>query len=249
LSATASSRLAVVVLAAGRGKRFPGVLSKVLVELDGKPLVGHVLDAVAELRPWRTVVVVGHGKDEVRRRLGGRSLETVDQGEPHGTGHAVQVAGSALGRASCVVLVLNGDVPGVRAVTMRRLVETLEDGTAAAILTAEVEEPGAYGRIVRRADGRVEAIVEAADATAEILRLREINVGSYAFRAPDVFDVLAQVTDDNAQGEIYLTDVVARLVARGEAVAAVVLDDPVEGSGVNTPEDLDRLRSGGPAGG
>lgn len=243
-SSAGGRRFAAVVLAAGRGKRFPGVASKVLVPVAGRALVLRVLDALAPLAPHRVVVVVGHGKEAVREAVAGAGVETVDQGEPRGTGHAVAAAGAVLGEESLDLLVLNGDVPLLRTATLGRLLDELDRATAAAVLlTAVVPDPQAYGRVVRRADGTVRAVVEAADATAEERAIREINVGAYAFRAPEIFAVLAGVGSDNAQGELYLTDAVRALVGRGERVSAVVLDDPLEAQGVNTPAEREALEA------
>jgi len=241
-------RLAAVVLAAGRGTRFPGVPSKVLVELHGRPLVRHVLDALAPLAPERVIVVVGHGKDAVRAALATSGVETVEQGEQRGTGHALLAAAPVLGGEAHDLLVLSGDVPGLRTATLQALLDGLRRTGAAALATATVADPARYGRVLRREDGSVAAIVEAADASAEELRVPTINVGAYAFRAPEIFEILAEVGDDNRQGEVYLTDAVARLVGRGLRVEPVELEDPREGMGVNTREELEAMERDGNVG-
>lgn len=234
--------LAVVILAAGRGKRFPGVPSKVLVSLGGRPLVVRVLETVRELGPARVVVVVGHGAEHVRAALAGHAVEFALQGEPRGTGHAVLAAGALLGLAPSEVLVLNGDVPLLRAETLRRLLKVRRKHDAGcALVSAVVPDAGAYGRIVRRLDGSVGGIVEAADAPRELLAVREINVGAYVFRSPELLEILALTGDRNAQGEIYLTDAVNRLAEQGSPIAALILDDAAEGLGVNSPEELEEL--------
>lgn len=239
-----TTALAVVVLAAGRGTRFPGVASKVLVPLAAKPLLLHVLEQAKELTPSRTIVVVGHGRDAVEAVLRGRDVETAVQGVPLGTGHALMSAASALAGFEGAVLVLNGDVPRLRATTLRRLLARLDDARVGGVILSAVLDDGAsYGRVRRGADGRVLGIVEAVDADAATLAIREINVGAYAFRAPLVFAVLAALGSANAQGEIYLTDSVAGLVSRGYLVEAVVLDDPGEARGVNSPADLAMLEA------
>ena len=234
--------LAVVVLAAGRGTRFPGVASKVLVELAGRSLLRRVLDAVATLAAERVVVVVGHGKEHVVRALDGTGVETVEQGEPRGTGHAVSAAARRLGDRAYDVVVVNGDVPLLRPETLLRLRATLRaPEVAAGLLTAVVDDPAAYGRIIRRADGGVEAIVEAADASDAELAIREINVGGYALRAPRLFADLAALGTDNVQGECYLTDAVRLLTAAGERVVAVPVGEASEALGVNSAADLAAL--------
>jgi bifunctional UDP-N-acetylglucosamine pyrophosphorylase/glucosamine-1-phosphate N-acetyltransferase len=213
----------------------------VLVRLSGRALVEHVLDTLSGLPGCRTVVVVGHGKEAVIAALDGRALEFADQGEPRGTGHAVLTAGRMLADHVGPVLVLSGDVPGVTLVTLERLLAAVRAGSAAALLTARLDEGGAYGRIVRRSDGTVAAIVEAADAGPETLAIREINVGAYVFRAPEVFAILEALRPDNAQHEIYLTDVIRELVEGGERVAGIEVGDAIEAAGVNTPQELDQL--------
>lgn len=216
---------AAVVLAAGKGTRLRSTTPKVLHEAAGRPLLGWVLHALAEVEVTRIVVVVGHGGEAVQayaQSLGLPGLTCVTQTEQRGTGHAVRVAleAGALDDSDQVV-VLPGDVPGVSADTVRRLVQG-RGGAAAAVLTTRVTDPSGYGRIVRGADGAVAAIVEQADADDAQRAILEINAGLFAFRREDLQRALSALTTDNAQGEEYLTDTVALLTADGgvEGIAA-----------------------------
>jgi len=227
--------LEIIVLAAGQGRRMHSALPKVLHRLAGKPLLAHVLAATQALAPRRIVVVHGHGGGEVRAAFSGARVEWVEQAEQLGTGHAVMQALPRID-AGTEVLVLYGDVPLVRADTLRRLADAARSGLA--ILTADAPDPAGYGRIVRAAGGRVARIVEHQDATDEELAIREVNVGFLAARAAKLLAWLAQVRNRNAQQEYYLTDVVGHAVAEGVVVNAIKAPHWHEVMGVNSRHDL-----------
>ena len=227
--------LEVVVLAAGQGKRMHSALPKVLHCLAGKPLLGHVLDTAGALAPHRVAVVHGHGGAEVRAAFVGRQVAWVEQQEQLGTGHAVMQALPALDDEA-EVLVVYGDVPLVRAETLRRLADAARGGLA--ILTADAPDPTGYGRIVRSAGGRVERIVEHKDASPEELAIREVNVGFLATKVSRLRAWLGRVSNRNAQGEYYLTDVIGLAVADGVVVSAIKAADWHEVTGVNSRHDL-----------
>jgi bifunctional UDP-N-acetylglucosamine pyrophosphorylase/glucosamine-1-phosphate N-acetyltransferase len=227
--------LEVIVLAAGQGKRMHSALPKVLHRLAGRPLLAHVLAAAQALAPRRIVVVHGHGGSEVRAAFADLRVEWVEQAEQLGTGHAVMQALPQVD-AGAEVLVLYGDVPLVRADTLRRLADAARSGLA--ILSADAPDPTGYGRIVRSSGGRVERIVEHQDATDEQLAIREVNVGFLAAKASKLGAWLAKVRSRNAQQEYYLTDVVAHAVAEGVVVSAVKAADWHEVTGVNSRHDL-----------
>ncbi|HVE64658.1 MAG TPA: bifunctional UDP-N-acetylglucosamine diphosphorylase/glucosamine-1-phosphate N-acetyltransferase GlmU [Mycobacteriales bacterium] len=220
----------VVVLAAGAGTRMKSSVPKVLHEVCGRTMLGHVLAATAVLQPERTLVVVGHGRDAVTASLPSWATAVV-QAEQRGTGHAVRLALEAVPDVEGTVLVLYGDMPLLRAETLQAVV----DGRAgdATLLTVEMPEPAGYGRIVRSADGSLTRIVEDKDADALQRAITEINVGVYAFGARQLREALTRVSTDNAQGEEYLTDVIALLVTDGRAVSAVLAEDHHEMLGVN----------------
>jgi bifunctional UDP-N-acetylglucosamine pyrophosphorylase / glucosamine-1-phosphate N-acetyltransferase len=231
---TPRGELAAVVLAAGQGTRFRSDLAKVLHLAAGRTLVGHVLEALRPLGIGQVVVVVGHQADEVRdaaAAVGLDGLATVLQAEQRGTGHAVQQAMPALGEHIRRVLVLPGDTPLLTAATLEALLAA-GDGTPAALLTAELDDPSGYGRVVRDAAGQVAAIVEQKDAGADELAIREVNAGMYLIERELLEAALGRLDDDNAQGEVYLTDVVGILADDGHAVTPLVVDE-ADVAGVN----------------
>jgi bifunctional UDP-N-acetylglucosamine pyrophosphorylase/glucosamine-1-phosphate N-acetyltransferase len=229
-----------VILAAGKGTRMKSARAKVLHPVLGVPLVEHVVRAVQALQPDPLVLVVGHQADEVEAAFAGRGVAFTRQDPPLGTGHAVLAARERYAaHADRTLLVVNGDVPLLRSETLAALLEThRRAGAAATLLTAVLDEPAAYGRVVRDPQGAVRAVVEARDATSEELAVREINAGIYAFDVPALVEALRELRPQNAQGELYLTDVIRLLRAAGRPVAAVVSADPREALGVNTVSEL-----------
>jgi bifunctional UDP-N-acetylglucosamine pyrophosphorylase/glucosamine-1-phosphate N-acetyltransferase len=236
----------VVVLAAGEGKRMKSALPKVLHPLLGRTLVGHVLAAAAAARAERTLVVVGHGAEQVRAHLSATMPEAtpVVQAEQRGTGHAVRVALAAAPETTGTVVVLNGDVPLLRPETVAALLAAHEaEAVAATVLAAEVADPTGLGRIVRDPAGNLERIVEERDASAAERAVREINAGIYAFDAALLRDALGKLSTDNDQGEEYLTDVFGLLAAGGHPVAVHVAPDATETLGCNDRAELAALRA------
>ena len=227
--------LEILVLAAGLGKRMRSDLPKVLHPLAGRPLLAHVLDTARELSPRKIIVVHGHGADYLKKAFSEKDLEWVLQAEQLGTGHAVVQAMPRVG-ADASVLLVYGDVPLVRAATLKRLLDAAGDGLA--VLTAELEDPAAYGRVVRDASGRVKRIVELRDAGPDERAIREINAGFYALGARRLSGWLKKLKNDNAQKEYYLTDLVGLAVADGVPVAAVKADHAWEAAGVNSKAEL-----------
>ncbi len=230
--------LEIIVLAAGLGKRMRSDLPKVLHPLAGRPLLAHVLDVARALAPRRIAVVHGHGAEKVRAAFPDTSIAWVLQAEQRGTGHAVQQALKQIA-ADAEVLILYGDVPLVRATTLKRLLEAAREGVA--LLTAEPPDPQGYGRIVRDAGGRVARIVEQKDASAAELAIREVNAGFMALGARRLSSWLGRISDKNAQKEYYLTDVVGLAVAENVPVTAVKVEDHAEVAGVNSKQELAAL--------
>ena len=236
----------VCILAAGKSTRFLSSGPKVLQPVCGRPLLGWVLDQARALEPERIVVVVGHKGDEVRERIqaeaeGGPEIVFVTQTEQKGTGHAVQVAFEHFADAPGPAVVLYGDMPLLRADSLRELVTSFEAHRAAAV-TAVAERPRGFGRILRGEDGAFRGIVEEKDATEEQRRIREVNVGVYAFAREDLAELLPGLRADNAQGELYLTDLLGAVIERGGSVGTVTLEDEAEGIGINTLEHLTEAR-------
>ena len=234
-----SRRIVAVVLAAGLGKRLRSSAPKVLARVAGRPLLSHVLRALGALSVARTVVVVGHGADEVEKEFGGAGVEFARQREQRGTADALLAAKAALAGHSGPVIVLYGDTPRLRAEALTTLLDSHRaSGAAASLLTAERPDPEGYGRVIRDAGGEVADIREDRDLTAEERGIREFNPGVYCFEAPLVFEALPRIGSRNAQGELYLTDVVRVLRSMGHRVAAVRWPRAGELDGVNTPEEL-----------
>jgi bifunctional UDP-N-acetylglucosamine pyrophosphorylase/glucosamine-1-phosphate N-acetyltransferase len=236
-----TNELAIVILAAGQGTRMRSRLPKVLHPLGGRPLVGHVLDTAAALDPARIEVVVRHERDRVVETLRqiAPGVRVVDQDDIPGTGRAVQVALDDLGDFSGDVLVLSGDVPLLESSTLADLLEAhRRSGAAATVLSARVDDPTGYGRIIRDPAGGVQRIVEQKDATADEAAVTEINVGVYAFQAEPLRVHLALVGSANAQGERYLTDVVGLLCDAQQAVAVAEAADASAALGVNDRAQL-----------
>lgn len=230
--------LAVIVLAAGKGTRLKSALAKVLHRAGGRTLVEHIVRACEPLKARENVVVVGHHAEQVAAVVEPLGAVTVLQQPQNGTGHAVQVAKRALGRAK-FALVLPGDAPLVRPETLKALIATHRNGNAAAtILSAVVADPSGYGRIVRKSETAVSAIVEESQLTDEQREINEINSAIYCFTLENLWPALSQVKPNNKHRELYLTDAIAVMSGKGETVLAQVAADSREVLGCNTRADL-----------
>ena len=232
--------LEVIIMAAGLGTRMKSNTVKVLHRAAGRPIIDYVIDLAAALTNERPVVIVGHQREAVQQSLGDRARYAV-QDPPRGTGHAVLQASQVLkndltGRK---VLILSGDVPLTRVETLQQLIDDHEqNGNALTLLTMKLDDPAMYGRIVRDPSGGVQRIVEAKDATPDEKAINEVNAGIYVFEGEHLFDRLRSLSSNNAQGEYYLTDMLALLRKAGQRVGAVVAADPIEALGVNSRAEL-----------
>jgi bifunctional UDP-N-acetylglucosamine pyrophosphorylase / glucosamine-1-phosphate N-acetyltransferase len=230
--------LAIVILAAGKGTRLKSSVAKVLHRAGGRTLVEHIVRACEPLRPRETIVVVGHQAEEVAAVVEPLGAVTVMQQPQNGTGHAVQVSKRALGRAKFAV-VLPGDAPLVRTETLKALIAAHHGGNAAAtILSAVLADPSGYGRVVRKSETAVSAIVEESQLSDEQRDINEINSAIYCFTLEKLWPALAHVKPNNKHRELYLTDAIAVLNAKGETVLAQVAPDSREVLGCNTRADL-----------
>jgi bifunctional UDP-N-acetylglucosamine pyrophosphorylase/glucosamine-1-phosphate N-acetyltransferase len=230
--------LAIVILAAGKGTRLKSSLAKVLHRAGGRSLIENVVRACAPLKAKKTVVVVGHQAEQVTAVVEPLGAETVLQQPQHGTGHAMQVARRTLGKAKFAV-VLPGDAPLIRPETLQGLVAAHRNGNAAVtILTAVVADPSGYGRILRKSETRVAAIVEESQLSEEQRDLNEINSAIYCFTLDKLWPALARVKPNNRHRELYLTDTIATLTSADQAVLAQVAADAREILGCNTRADL-----------
>ncbi|MEC1592342.1 bifunctional UDP-N-acetylglucosamine diphosphorylase/glucosamine-1-phosphate N-acetyltransferase GlmU [Bacillus spizizenii] len=222
-----------VVLAAGQGTRMKSKLYKVLHPVCGKPMVEHVVDEALKLSLSKLVTIVGHGAEEVKKQLGDKS-EYALQAEQLGTAHAVKQAQPFLADEKGVTIVICGDTPLLTAETMEQMLkEHTQREAKATILTAVAEDPTGYGRIIRGENGAVQKIVEHKDASEEERLVTEINTGTYCFDNEALFRAIDLVSNDNAQGEYYLPDVIEILKNEGETVAAYQTDNFQETLGVN----------------
>src|SRR5690348_17037586 len=239
--------LTVVVLAAGGGTRMKSKTMKVLHPIAGRTMIGHVLAAARAVRPQRIVTVVGHQREAVQAHLAEIAPDAVlaVQEEQLGTGHAVRMAVEALtgdGALAGTVLVAYGDTPLLQGESLRAFAENHEAAQrAVSILSGVVPDPFGYGRVLRNADGDVEAIVEEKDATPEQREVREINSGILAFDAEFLVDALPRIGNDNAKGEYYLTDTIGIAREDGLAVGAYAIDDVQQTEGVNDRVQLARM--------
>ena len=235
---SANTPLAIITLAAGQGTRMNSAVHKVLHPIAGRPMIEHLLASAAELNPAHSVVVAGHGREQLEAQLGNRAVIAV-QDPQLGTGHAVQQAEAALTGFDGVVLVLYGDVPFVTAATMRAMIARLigADAPAVVVLGFEPVDTAHYGRVIVEGD-RIVKMVEHKDASAAERGCRLCNSGLMAARSKDLFGLLARVGNANAAGEYYLVDVVNVATADGRTCAVVVTADPGEVQGINSRSEL-----------
>ena len=231
-----NDNLEVIILAAGLGKRMKSSTIKILHRAAGRPIVDYVLDLAGGVSSRPPVMVIGHQRDAVQQAIGDRARYAIQE-EQLGTGHAVLQAADHIGGKT--ILILSGDVPLTRPETLRQLIERHRDeNNALTVLTMRPDDPALYGRVVRDDSGAVTRIVEAKDASDDEKKIDEVNAGIYVFEAGDLFDNLRGLSTNNAQGEHYLTDLIAVLRSAGKRVGAVVAPDPIEAVGVNSRAEL-----------
>lgn len=238
-----------VILAAGRGKRMQSDLPKVLHVLGGRPLLWHVLDQVKAAGIASATVVVSYKKELVQESVeawseanSGLTINFADQGEPKGTGHALLSAEAAAPAGKDIAVCL-GDVPGIQAKTLSGIYNEFKaQSPSALVVSMKLSDPKGYGRIVRSASG-ISAITEEKDASDEIRKIDEVNTGIFFFKGADLWPALKKIQPQNAQGEYYLTDIVAILLNDGKKVSAYLHPNANEFRGVNSQEDLNQMAS------
>ncbi|MGH7930412.1 MAG: bifunctional UDP-N-acetylglucosamine diphosphorylase/glucosamine-1-phosphate N-acetyltransferase GlmU [Candidatus Binatia bacterium] len=236
--------LGVIILAAGQGTRMKSGLPKVLHKIGGKPLFLHVLETAKLAQPSRVAIVVGHGAGAVRQAYAGCDVHWVTQEKQLGTGHAVLSARKGFTDFDGDLLILSGDVPLLQERTLRTMIARhREEKAALTLMTAVLDEPTGYGRILRDGEGALTATVEEKDATDEQRRIREVNGGAYVAQREFLFEALEQIRNDNRQGEYYLPDIVSIGLGEGRKVATVQVEDSREMMGINTREELARMET------
>ena len=236
---SADNPLAIVTLAAGKGTRMKSNLHKVLHPIAGRPMIEHLLASAAELNPARSVVVAGHGREQLEAQLGDRAVIAV-QDPQLGTGHAVQQAEAALAGFEGDVLILYGDVPFVSAYSMQQMIERLheDDRPTVVVLGFQPCSDNQYGRVIHWNNGVITKMVEFKDATEDERAFETCNSGMMAVRSAELFALLARVTNDNVQKEYYLPDIVNIAIADGQTCAVVITSCRDEVEGINSREEL-----------
>lgn len=238
-----NQKKAAIVLAAGKGKRMNSDLPKVLHEINGRPMIKMVLDTLAGFSFEKIVVVIGHKGEAVQKALTGYDVDFVWQHDQRGTGHAVMLCRQALGSFEGTTLVALGDVPFLSAGSLEQLFKAHQDSSSSATcFSALVEDATGYGRIVREGNSAIlKEIVEHKDASEEVLKINEINSGTFCYDNRSLFEALDKISDKNSQGEYYLTDTIKIMHDNGLLVSVVTTDNPDELEGVNSVEQLERL--------
>jgi bifunctional UDP-N-acetylglucosamine pyrophosphorylase / glucosamine-1-phosphate N-acetyltransferase len=236
---TPQQSLFTVILAAGKGTRMKSDMAKVLHQVFFAPMIHHVLTTGEKLHPAKSIVIIGHQREAVMKALAGYNVEFVVQREQLGTGHAVLCAEQAIGNQDGVVMILCGDTPLIKPDTLRSMYQQhLDHSAVCTIMTTILADPSNYGRILTDDSGKVVAIVEEKDASAEQKQIKEINAGIYCVNSGFLFDTLRRVGTDNSQGEVYLTDIVSLAVAGGFNVEKFINSSAQDVLGVNSRIEL-----------
>lgn len=237
--------LATIILAAGKGTRMKSKYPKVTFKLADKSFIERVVDTAKETGSDNIVVVVGYKKDAVIASIPSKeNVSFVEQVEQNGTGHAVMVAEKILKNFKGNVMILSGDVPLLSSNTLKKMLAGHnKSNSACTVLTAVLDDAAHYGRIVRNSDDSVQKIVEFKDATKLEREIKEINTGIYCYKSEALFSSLKKITNNNKQNEYYLTDTLEILQKDNEKINAVILDNPIEAAGVNSPKQLSELES------
>jgi len=235
-----STALATIILAAGKGTRMKSDMAKVLHPVCGKPMLWYAVELAELLGSEKIIAVTGHQASMVKKAMEGRNLTYVYQAKQLGTAHAVLQADTALHGFDGTVLILYGDVPLLRLSTIESLLKHHRTHNATiSVLTAILDNPGSYGRVIKNQKGDVLKIVEERDAVAEEQRVKEINTGIYCAESTFLFEAVKQIDNNNAQGEYYLTDIFECARRENRKIGSVIINDSSEAMGVNTHDDLE----------
>lgn len=238
-------RTAAIILAAGKGTRMRSDLPKVVFEIDGVPMINRVINTARAMNSERIIVVIGYKKDVVKAVIPkDDSIRFAIQDPQNGTGHAIMVCRDQIQDFEGLIFILYGDVPLLTSATLQKMYEVhLKEQSACTVLTAVLDDPLQYGRILRDENGDFNKIIEHKDATDEERIVKEINTGIYCYNSADLLWSISQLKNDNSQGEYYLTDTLEILKDKGKHISVVILTDNVEASGVNSPEQLKELEN------
>ena len=238
-----NNQLHIGILAAGKGSRMESELPKVLHQLNGKSLIDYVLDTASELNPDSITLVVGFQKDRVKNHIQNDNVNYVSQEQQLGTGHAALQLENQLENQSGHLLILYGDVPNIKSSTLSPIIdEHIKENRNATLITAMLDDPTGYGRIIRNQDGDLLKIVEEKDCTPDEKKIKEWNPGIYIFKIPQLFIELKRIKSNNASNEYYLTDVI-ELIKENSPVQAKKIEDPMEVIGINTINQLNSLEN------
>ena len=238
-----NNQLHIGILAAGKGSRMESELPKVLHQLNGKSLIDYVLDTASELNPDSITLVVGFQKDRVKNHIQNDNVNYVSQEEQLGTGHAALQLENQLENQSGHLLILYGDAPNIKSSTLSPIIsEHIEENRNATLITATLDDPTGYGRIIRNQDGDLLKIVEEKDCTPDEKKIKEWNPGIYIFKIPQLFSELKRIKSNNASNEYYLTDVI-ELIKENSPVQAKKISNPMEVIGINTINQLNSLEN------
>ena len=238
-----NNQLHIGILAAGKGSRMESELPKVLHQLNGKSLIDYVLDTASELNPDSITLVVGFQKDRVKNHIQNDNVNYVSQEEQLGTGHAALQLENQLENQSGHLLILYGDAPNIKSSTLSPIIdEHIKENRNATLITAMLDDPTGYGRIIRNQDGDLLKIVEEKDCTPDEKKIKEWNPGIYIFKIPQLFSELKRIKSNNASNEYYLTDVI-ELIKENSPVQAKKISNPMEVIGINTINQLNSLEN------
>ena len=238
-----NNQLHIGILAAGKGSRMESELPKVLHQLNGKSLIDYVLDTASELNPDSITLVVGFQKDRVKNHIQNDNVNYVSQEEQLGTGHAALQLENQLENQSGHLLILYGDAPNIKSSTLSPIIdEHIKENRNATLITAMLDDPTGYGRIIRNQDGDLLKIVEEKDCTPDEKKIKEWNPGIYIFKIPQLFSELKRIKSNNASNEYYLTDVI-ELIKENSPVQAKKIGNPMEVIGINTINQLNSLEN------
>lgn len=237
-------KISTAIMAAGKGTRMESDLPKVLHKLNDRPMVHYVIDLAEKINSDKIVLIIGHKSELLKNECSKRNVEFVLQAPQLGTGHAIQMTEAAFVGYDGDLLVLSGDVPLLTEKSVLALIkEHQKNNSTATLLTADLDDPFGYGRVIRDVDGSVKSIVEHKDANESQLKIKEINVGIYLFDSKSLFKALKSVKNDNSQGEYYLPDVVPMFIENGLSVRAVKSESFDETRGINTIDQLKKAET------